>query len=308
VQVFFQSNKTGAYLMGHYLASRRTFLLGSMGLAAARLAYAQAAPTLTAEQVIERIKANVGIPWRAQTVDNIIAGTAETPVKGIATTMMATLDVVKRAAAAGRNMVITHESTFFSHQDRVDQFQQDATYKFKLDFLNKNQMVVFHFHDHWHGRKPMDGVAKGMIRELGWEQYNDPQNFRQFAFPNIPLAKLAKELQTKLKIRTMRVVGDPRLPIKRALASWGNCSLMPGVPFLSRPEVDVLIIGETHEWELVEYAQDMIASGQKKALIVLGHVVSEQAGMKFCAEWLKEFVKEVPIEFIPAAEPFWRPD
>lgn len=285
--------------------SRRTFLLGSMGLAATTLATPQ---TISAGQVIERIKANVGIPWRAQTVDNIIAGTADTAVKGIATTMMATLDVVKRAAAAGKNMVITHESTFFSHQDRVDQFQQDATYKYKLDFLTKNNMVVFHFHDHLHGLKPMDGVAKGMIRELGWEQYNDPQNFRQFAFPNVPLAKLAKELQTKLKIRTMRVVGDPQLPIKRAMASWGNCSLQPGAPFLARPEVDVLIIGETHEWELVEYAQDMIASGQKKALIVLGHVVSEQAGMKFCADWLKGFVKEVPIEFIPAAEPFWRPD
>lgn len=276
-----------------------------MGLAATTLATPQ---TISAGQVIERIKANVGIPWRAQTVDNIIAGTADTAVKGIATTMMATLDVVKRAAAAGKNMVITHESTFFSHQDRVDQFQQDATYKYKLDFLTKNNMVVFHFHDHLHGLKPMDGVAKGMIRELGWEQYNDPQNFRQFAFPNVPLAKLAKELQTKLKIRTMRVVGDPQLPIKRAMASWGNCSLQPGAPFLARPEVDVLIIGETHEWELVEYAQDMIASGQKKALIVLGHVVSEQAGMKFCADWLKGFVKEVPIEFIPAAEPFWRPD
>jgi putative NIF3 family GTP cyclohydrolase 1 type 2 len=285
--------------------SRRTWLLGSLGLTATTLAAQQ---TLTAGQIIDRIKANVGIPWRAQTVDNIIAGTADTPVKGIATTMMATLEMVKRAAAAGRNMVITHESTFFSHQDRVDQFQQDATYKFKLDFLNKNNMVVFHLHDHWHGRKPVDGVAQGMMRELGWEKYNDSQNFRQFAFPNITLAQLAKELQTKLKIRTMRVVGDPNLPIKRALASWGNCSLMPGVPFLSRPEVDVLIIGETHEWELVEYAQDMIASGQKKALIVLGHVVSEQAGMKFCAEWLKGFVKEVPIEFIPAAEPFWRPD
>ncbi|MFN7927869.1 MAG: Nif3-like dinuclear metal center hexameric protein [Blastocatellia bacterium] len=285
--------------------SRRTFLLGSMGLAATTLATPQ---TITAGQIIDRIKANVGIPWRAQTVDNIIAGTAETPVKGIATTMMATLDVAKRAAAAGKNMIVTHESTFFSHQDRVDQFQQDAAYKYKLDFLNKNNMVVFHFHDHLHGLKPMDGVAKGMIHELGWEQYNDPQNFRQFAFPNVPLAKLAKELQTKLKIRTMRVVGDPNLPIKRAMASWGNCSLQPGAPFLARPEVDVLIIGETHEWELVEYAQDMIASGQKKALIVLGHVVSEQSGMKFCADWLKGFVKEVPIEFIPAAEPFWRPD
>ncbi len=294
--------------MTPYEASRRTFLLSSLGFTATQLVRGQNAPSLTAGQVIDRIKANVGIAWRAQTVDNIIAGTADIPVKGIATTMMATLDVVKRAAAAGKNMVITHESTFFSHQDRTDNLQQDATYQHKLEFLNKNQMVVFHFHDHWHGLKPMDGIATGMIRELDWEKFNDPQNFRQFTFPGIPLAKLAKELETKLKIRTMRVVGDPKLPIKRAMASWGNCSLFPGVPFLSRPEVDVLIIGETHEWELVEYAQDMISSGQKKALIVLGHVVSEQAGMKYCADWLKGFVTEVPIEFIAAAEPFWRPD
>ncbi len=30
--------------------------------------------------------------------------------------------------------------------------------------------------------------------------------------------------------------------------------------------------------------------------------------MKYCAEWLKSFISEVPIEFVPAAEPFWRPD
>ncbi len=289
------------------MTSRRTFLLGSMGVVASQITQAQAA-TITAGQIIERIKANVGIPWRAQTVDNIIAGTAETPVKGIATTMMATMDVIQRAAAAGKNMVITHESTFFSHQDRLDQIQQDATYLHKLDFLNKNNMVVFHFHDHLHGMKPMDGVAKGMMRELGWEKNNDPQNFRMYNFSGVTLAKLAKEMQTKLKIRTMRVVGDPNLLVKRVIASWGNCSLQPGIPFLAKPDVDVLVIGETHEWELVEYAQDAISSGQKKALIILGHVVSEQAGMKFCADWLKEFVKEIPVEFIAAAEPFWRPD
>jgi putative NIF3 family GTP cyclohydrolase 1 type 2 len=290
-----------------YQNSRRSFLLTSLGMAAMRSGFT-AAQTITAGQVIERIKSNVGIPWRAQTVDNIIAGTAETPVKGIATTMMATLDVVKRAAAAGRNMVITHESTFFSHQDRTDQFQKDATYLHKLDFLNQNKMIVFHFHDHWHGRKPADGVAIGMMRELGWEKYVDPNNPKSFKFPGVPLARLAKELETKLKIRTMRVIGDPQLPINHALTSWGNCSLMPGVLFISQAGVDVLILGETHEWELVEYVQDSISAGQKKALIVLGHVVSEQSGMKYCAEWLKGFVSEVPVEFMAAAEPFWRPD
>ena len=35
--------------------------------------------TLTAQQVIERIKKNVGVPWRATTVDTIKAGSADSP-------------------------------------------------------------------------------------------------------------------------------------------------------------------------------------------------------------------------------------
>ena len=57
-----------------------------------------------------------------------------------------------------------------------------------------------------------------------------------------------------------------------------------------------------------EYVQDQIESGKNKALIILGHVVSEQAGMKYCAEWLREFVPEVPVEFVPAPEPYWSPE
>src|SRR5260370_21066203 len=284
--------------------SRRTFLLAGAGLAATTRISLGA--VLTAGQVIERIKNNVGIPWRAQTVDNISAGSAETPVKGIATHMMATVDVVQRAAAAGRNMVITHEPTFYSHQDKTDPLKDDATYQFKLDFLAKREMVVFHFHDHWHARRP-DGIAFGMARELSWEKSVDPQNPRQFLFDAVPLARFAQDIQAKLKIRVMRVVGDPAMRVGRVAASWGNVSLNPGIPLLSQSGVDVLVLGETHEWELVEYAQDMITSGKKKALIILGHVVSEQAGMKYCAEWLRTFITEVPVEFIPPEQPYWRP-
>jgi putative NIF3 family GTP cyclohydrolase 1 type 2 len=293
--------------MDSYDLSRRNLMMAGTGLATAAFLSAQSSGSvITAGEVIDRIKKNVGIPWREQTVDRIIAGSPDTPVKGIATTMMATLDVVQRAAAAGRNLVITHEPTFYSHPDTVDQIANDATYQFKLDFMRRNNMVSFHFHDHWHGHKP-DGIAAGMARELGWEKNVDPQNPRLFTFAPVPLVRFARDMESRLKIRTMRVVGDPQMPVTRAVASWGYVSQFPGIPLLARPDIDVLIVGETREWEVVEYAQDMITSGKKKALILLGHVVSEQAGMKYCAEWLKTFVNEVPIEFIPAAEPFWTP-
>ena len=285
--------------------TRRAFLAAGTTLALAnRIAGQTTAGKLTAGEVIERIKANVGVTWRETTVDKIIAGGSDVPVTGIATTMMATLAVMQRAAAAGRNMVITHESTFYSHQDTLDQLKDDPTYQFKLDFIHKNNMVSFHFHDHWHAHRP-DGINAGMVRELGWEKFADGQNPRLFALPEVTLASLVQEMQRKLKIRTLRVVGDPAMTVKRAIASWGYASQFPGITLLARPDVDVLIAGETREWELVEYAQDMIAAGRKKALILLGHVVSEQAGMKYCAEWLRTFIHEVPVEFIAADEPFW---
>ena len=44
-----------------------------------------------------------------------------------------------------------------------------------------------------------------------------------------------------------------------------------------------------------------------KALIILGHANSEEAGMKYCGTWLRRLVTEVPIKFIPAGDPFWKP-
>jgi putative NIF3 family GTP cyclohydrolase 1 type 2 len=280
--------------------TRRMLVLGGP---AASVASGQTEGTLTAGQVIARIQKNVGVPWREQTVDTIKSGSPDTRVKGIATTMMATLDVVQRAAAAGKNFVITHEPTFYTHEDKTDTLKDDPTYKFKQDFLNEHDMVVFRFHDHWHAHRP-DGIATGMVQALGWEKNVDPQNPRQFLFDNITLSALAKQMQDKLKIRTMRVVGDPNLRVHAVAGNWGYAG--SSRPF-ARPDLDVLVIGEAREWELIEYAADTISAGKKKGLIVLGHIPSEQAGMLNCANWLKTFITEVPIELIPAAEPFWSP-
>jgi putative NIF3 family GTP cyclohydrolase 1 type 2 len=287
--------------------NRRSFFIAGAGALATEALEAQkSAAPLTAGQVIERIKTNVGVAWRNETVDTIKAGNADTPVRGIATTMMCTLDVLQRASAAGKNMVITHEPTFYLHEDKTDALVNDPTFQFKRDFIEKNNMVVFRFHDHWHAHRP-DGIATGMLRALGWETNADAQNPRLFNFSAVPLERLASGMQQKLNIRTMRVIGDSKLPVSHVAANWGYASQPGGIRALSRPEVDVLVIGEAREWEVIEYAQDTIASGKKKGLIILGHVVSEEEGMRYCAEWLKGFITDVPVEFVRAGEPFWRP-
>ena len=51
----------------------------------------------------------------------------------------------------------------------------------------------------------------------------------------------------------------------------------------------------------------MLTAGKQKGLIVLGHVPSEERGMEECAKWLKTFITEVPIQYLPGGDPFWRP-
>ncbi len=286
--------------------SRRSFVLTGGAALSTLLAKADTPAPLTAGELVERIRNHVGIPWRGQTVDQIVAGDGSTPVHGIATTMMATLDVLERSAIAGKNMIVTHETPFYLHQDHTEDIKDNPTLKYKMEFIRKHDMAIFHFHDHWHGRKP-DGIATGMMQQLGWEKNVDPDNPKRFTFSGEPLEHFCRNLQSRLKARTIRVVGNPHMPVKRVLASWGFVSRMPGISLFARPDVDVFIAGETREWELVEYACDSITAGNQKALILLGHVVSEQAGMLYCADWLRSFVPEVPIEFIATREPFWFP-
>jgi putative NIF3 family GTP cyclohydrolase 1 type 2 len=77
-----------------------------------------------------------------------------------------------------------------------------------------------------------------------------------------------------------------------------------GVPALTA-SVDVAIGGESPEsGGNTEYVLDAAAIGQKKGLILLGHMMSEDFGMKEVADWLHTFLTDVPVEWMPAGEPF----
>lgn len=277
-------------------------------LAAAVCASAQTKPSITAQQVIERIQKEVGVPWHAQTVDTFKAGDPNTPVTGIAVTMMATLDVLQRAAAQGENLVITHEPTFYSHLDGTTELEKenDPVWAAKEAFIREHHMVVWRFHDHWHMRQP-DGIQSGMVKALGWEKFQNPENPHLFTLPEMTLGELAASLKKKLDLHVMRVVGDRNLKVTKIALIPGAAGTETHIKALERGDVEVAVIGEVPEWETVEYVDDAHAAGQHKALIMLTHIPSEQAGMEECTRWLRGFVSEAPVEFVAAKQPFWEP-
>ena len=77
------------------------------------------------------------------------------------------------------------------------------------------------------------------------------------------------------------------------------------VQALRGDHVDLLIAGEASEWETVEYVRDAAAQGRHKALILLGHEVSEEPGMEQCAKDLREVFPGMRIDHILAGQPMW---
>jgi putative NIF3 family GTP cyclohydrolase 1 type 2 len=260
---------------------------------------------ITARELVTEIQKQVGVEWKKDTVDTFKAGNPDIPVTGVAVTMMATMDVLQRASAKGLNFVITHEPTFYAHLDTPEGIpESDAVWAEKRAFIEKHGMVIWRFHDHWHMRKP-DGIEAGNVHALGWEKFQRADNQYLFVIPETTVKELAKQVSQKLGSSVVRVVGDPAMKITKVAFSPGAAGSPREIRALEQDDVEVLMVGETREWETVEYAADAVSEGRKKALIVIGHIPSEQPGMEECARWLKGFVKDVPVEFVPARQPFW---
>src|SRR4051812_35700600 len=199
--------------------------------------------TLTAGEVVDRIKKNLGFPWRESTRrDTFKFGGPETVVTGIATTMFCSYDAIRRAAAAGCNMIIPHEDTYWNDADDQKLVSGDASYKPKVDFMQAHNIAVFRIHDHMHAQKP-DFTYVGLARALGLDPKTEtaPQS-HHFTLPQTTLGELAADVQKRLGDKAIRVVGDPKTKVSRLQIGVGYAT-----PNINSPDVDVVISGEGQE-------------------------------------------------------------
>lgn len=251
----------------------------------------------TPNEVVTLIKKNVTCDWAKETVDKFKAGDPETKLKGIAVCMFADMVTLREAVKQNCNFIITHEPIFYSHLDETEEFKNDPVYQEKMKFITENNLVVFRFHDHIHRTEP-DGISVGMINKLGLEKYSLNNSLTYFKIPETTVADYSKQLKKKLGMETVRVVGKPEMKFSKIAFMAGAPGGQRHIQMLRNPDVEVIIAGEATEWETYSYANDAAALGKNKAVIFLGHVKSEEAGMEYCAEWLKGFVSGVPIVFI----------
>lgn len=291
------------------MIDRRTTLAALAGTALIPVGVVRAATPLTAREVFAEIKRASGQTWdRNPTDDRIIYGNRDSPVNGIATCFTASIDVLRRAKAAGLNYVIPHEASFY---ERYDDFAEmalpgsDPVIVAKQRLLDAGGMVIQRMHSHAHTR-PGDAIMVGLLRQLQWEPYRaeDKLGLPWIVLPGASALDVGRHIKARLGRRTLRMLGDPARKINTISLSAG----MPGENLqIQQLEsgADAVFLGEVREPEVLGYAQDMAAS-RAITVYLVGHT-NEDPGMGVLAEWLQAVFPALPVKWLAMVDPFENP-
>lgn len=290
--------------------SRRDF--AAVGVAAAGIRLAPGA-ALSGRDVAARIQSGAGT-MPDGSMDGFLAGDPQVAVKGIATTAMATMEVLKQAVKSGLNLVVTYEGVYYGQAQAAGRGggrgqaglgPDDPVYMAKKEFIEKNGMAIFRFRDQWTARND-NPLAAGLAGAMGWSKYQVAGDPTSYQIPEMKFEAVVADLRKRLNSRGgLRVIGERSAMIRKVAVLPGLIAIDTGLKRL--PQADLLLTGEAREWEIAEYAYDTATALHSKGCIMLGRIFSEDPGMRACSDWMKTVVKEVPVQWIGTGDPYWRP-
>ena len=265
---------------------------------------------MTIQDVINKIIAyhpSLG-ELEAGTCDTIKIGNPSAECTGVASAIYPSPDVIRKAKAAGCNLLVVHEPSFYAHMDPLDWLEGNRVFEAKKEMLLENGMVVFRDHDRIHAHLP-DGIFYGVLSELGWLPYlktdmNTPISpsdalLAVAELPDVPVKEIAALLKEKLQLKSLRIIGNKDTVVRKAALGahlMGSCQYV--IQALEENEIDLYIPLEMIDWEVPAYFKDAGQLGMNKACLQTGHFNGEELGMKYAVNWLRELVEDkVPVVY-----------
>ncbi|MCU0408305.1 MAG: Nif3-like dinuclear metal center hexameric protein [Bacteroidales bacterium] len=219
--------------------------------------------------------------------------------------MFASMDVLRKAVALDCNLIIAHEPLYYNHSDATALFSDDPVFLEKQKYIRDNNLVIWRFHDYIHRMQP-DGIQAGMASKLGWEKYLAKGSTSSFLVPETNLGAVLVHLKKIFPGSVFNVIGKKDMKVRTIKIAVGAPGSQAHFRLLREQDTDLLLAGEVPQWETYEYMRDAVAQGRNKAIVFLGHVQSEEAGMDYCAAWLKGFIKDIPVHFVETGASYWQ--
>lgn len=250
---------------------------------------------MTAEELMHRLigEQNLGKP----TVDTCKHGDPKQEIHKVGTCLTATPDVLRAAREWGADLLITHEPTYYENFDNP---RSDPITARKMALVKECPFVLWRYHDFIHHNEGQpDGIHVGFLNKLGIPYKYDGSRFVDLEEPTTP-RELAKLISRRLGIAHPRIAGNPDFPVQRLALYLGACG--SAVDAFNGDDAQLAIAGELCEWREVEPLRDAGQLGIPKALLLLGHAASEEAGMELLADGLREHFPELDVRYFPGGE------
>lgn len=246
-------------------------------------------------------------PWvnPEKTVDTVKIGDPNRPVKKAGVCWYASIETIRAAHAAGCDLLVCHEPTFWEHAAPEQTWRNKAPGTAKRELLESSGMVVLRVHDTW-DQWPELGIRDSWAAWLGLEkrvyaskEHNyhavyeiEPQTLRAFA------RHVAQRIEA-LGEDSVQVMGDPEREVRRVAIGVG-CAV-PDTDCVAAG-ADVLIMcydGATY-WATRERLHELGA-----AIITVEHGSSEMPGMESLCKHLAEQFPAVSWQYLAEHPRTW---
>ena len=225
----------------------------------------------------------IGAEFMAQnggrTVDCLKIGDAEREVSKIAACLTITPDLIRDMKEWGADLVITHEPTFYNHEDIFSPTKLSLQKKAAIEDAG---FTVYRYHDSMHCRST-DEVNLSFIERMGWTGEFDG-DVHITLDRGISARDIAKAASEKLGIKHPRIVGNPDFTATRLKLATGQRGSACYKEFLESETDQIAISGELCEWQDCEGVRDAAQFGWEKAIVILGHAGSERFAMEDLAD------------------------
>jgi putative NIF3 family GTP cyclohydrolase 1 type 2 len=244
------------------------------------------------------------VGWE-RTVDTFKCGDPQAEVRSIAVAWQSQWPTLRAAHAAGCNLFVTHEPTFYVHRDDDLGAYEDAQTEAKRRWLAETGMVVYRCHDVWDVLSE-HGVRDSWARGLGLPGpplAEDPRRYYGlFAVEPQPLRELARALAARLREvgqEQVQLVGDGARVVARLAIGTGAACRVPVLAALRAADgggPDALLVTDDG---IRFWADGSWAIDRGLPLLVVNHATAEEWGMRSLAAYLRAQFPDVPVRHFP---------
>lgn len=291
------------------------------------------------------LNAALGSQTTVARFEGLCLGDQLATVNGAVVCYAPTVDILRRASAERRNLILAREHPLYLHgglnyaytsegllqedpaisfvpagSDRdlfaTERLSGDAVVAAKRAIAFDGELVIYRHGAAWDHYRPAAQSA-ALARMLGLEVPREQEVARRRGVVcqlqgAATMTALARTAHTKLNSTSPRIVGDSDLVVHRAAVLAGETDPVESLAdLLSDPLVDCVVAGGGGILDEVDggiaYFLDVMGTGRRVAMLTVGYGPSHEPGVREMADAMRSIIPELDVEYWPSGDPSWIP-